>query len=63
MIVSVSILHHNNQILVGAADAFKTRGVFGVSEIYRLSKGKTGGYSAPNSKPDVQFQWYLRICH
>ena len=25
--------------LVGAADAFKTRGVFGVSEIYRLSKG------------------------
>jgi len=24
---------------VGAADAFKTRGVFGVSEIYRLSKG------------------------
>ena len=25
--------------LVGAADAFKTRSVFGVSEIYRLSKG------------------------
>ena len=24
---------------MGAADAFKTRGVFGVSEIYRLSKG------------------------
>lgn len=27
----------NNRV-VGAADAFKTRGVFGVSEIYRLSK-------------------------
>ena len=36
MIVSVSVLHHNNPILVGAADAFKTRGVFGVSEMTRI---------------------------
>lgn len=29
---------------MGAADAFKTRGVFGVNEIYRLTKGTSSHF-------------------